>query len=63
MTNAYIKAIDHCIKKMDDLCGKCIYAKPFENDCVVVCEEFDRQGCIACRNGIIKYFEEEVEND
>lgn len=56
--NTYIKAIDHCIAKMDDLCGKCIYAKPFENDWIVACQPFEKQGNIACRNGIIKYFEE-----
>lgn len=55
--NVYIKAIDHCIEKMDDLCGKCIYAKNFNVDFYGACKHFDKEGNVACRNGIIKYFE------
>lgn len=59
MKTAYIKTIDYCIKKFDDLCGKCIYAKKYEEDVEVGCEYFDKDGNVACRNGIIKYFEGE----
>lgn len=56
--NVYIKVIDYCIEKMDDLCGKCVYAKKFlDADFYSACEHFDKEGNVACRNGIIKYFE------
>lgn len=53
-----IKVIDYCIEKQDDLCGKCIYAQNFEADFYSACEHFDKERNVACRNGIIKYFEE-----
>lgn len=63
MKNAYIKTIDRCIEKYDDLCGKCIYAKTYEENVDVGCEYFDKGGNVACRNGIIKYFKREKENE
>lgn len=59
---AYIKAIDHCLEKIDDICSKCIYAREFDEevDFESGCKPFDKDGIIACRNGIIKYFEVEV---
>lgn len=54
-----IKVIDYCIEKPDDLCGKCVYAKAFEDvELVTGCEAFDKDGNVACRNGLIKHFEE-----
>lgn len=53
----YIKAIAHCIANLDDICSKCIYAKDF-NEEDFVCKQFDKDGNIACCEGVIKYFEE-----
>ncbi len=53
-----IKVIDYLIENGGcDLCGKCAYyiqAKKDED--FTPCKEFEKDGNIACRNGMIEYF-------
>ena len=53
-----IKVIDYLIENGGcDTCGKCAYAKPLdENGDIKPCLEFDKDGSVACRNGMIEYF-------
>ena len=53
-----IKVIDYLIENGGcDLCGKCVYYKPIEQDSdVEPCEEFEKDGNIACRKGMIEWF-------
>ena len=53
-----IKIIDFLIATGGcDTCLKCMFAKPInENDDVEPCKEFEKDGNIACRNGMIEYF-------
>lgn len=60
-----IKAIDYLIENGGcDCCAKCAYYKAFaENSDAEPCKEFDKNKNVACRNGMIAYFErEKVEN-
>ena len=53
-----IKVIDYLIENgACDTCSKCIYYTPIlPNGDVEPCEEFEKDGNIACRNGMIEYF-------
>ena len=56
-----IKVIDYLIENSGcDLCGKCAYytqAKKEED--YTPCKAFEKDGNIACRKGMIEYFEKE----
>lgn len=53
-----IKVIDYLIEYgACDTCAKCIYYAPIlPNGDVEPCEEFEKHGNLACRNGMIEYF-------
>ena len=53
-----IKLIDYFIANSGcDLCGKCInYTPPKQDEDYTPCKEFEKDGNIACRNGMIEYF-------
>ena len=60
-----IKVIDYLIENGGcDCCAKCAYYKTVaENNDAEPCKEFEKDGNIACRKGMITYFErKKVEN-
>lgn len=61
LIKAYEKAMDFVMQEPDDLCSKCSYFKGVdgygENGS---CEYHDKNGIIACQEGIVEYFKKEL---
>lgn len=56
--NELIEVIDYLVENSAcDLCGHCAYYKQPKNDeDYTPCNELEKHGNVACRNGMIEYF-------
>lgn len=61
MVDVKDKVISYLIENSAcDICGKCAYYKAANpNEEFTPCKDFEKEGNVACRNGMIKYFENE----
>lgn len=63
LIKAYEKAMTYVMEHPDNLCAKCVYAKPYdEYDIDCECSEYKKHGVVSCQEGVIEYFKSEVAN-